>query len=381
MSSPALAPLVTKTATVVVSVIFPVLSLLAIIFRYKARRAGRQRLQADDWWIVVTWVVTFGLSITIWVFGALAGVDFLKGDPLVSLPLSNLSLWIQALLLQVCLATVKISILCFYKRIFFVSRLRRAADVGIAIIAIWGVVYFFLIMFQNNPITGWWTGQGHPVIDSIKISLSQAGTSIGLDFLVLCFPIPVISRLHMETKRKVAVMMIFWLGGFCCVAAIIRLVYMTQGEATGTVSRFNGGDTALANDAKSAVFITIEPNSSIIAACLPCYGPLLKQGRALDSPVRSIRSVPLLGSRKSGSASLRGSSRSPKTSQPTYYPSSSGDSQIELHKASKDWTSSQLQGQNIVHAEPLPRSVNETEDHLDHGIEVTRFYVYQSEQV
>lgn len=73
-------------------------------------------------------------------------------------------------------------------------------------------------MFQNNPITGWWTGQGHPVIDSIKISLSQAGTSIGLDFLVLCFPIPVISRLHMETKRKVAVMMIFWLGGLSALA-------------------------------------------------------------------------------------------------------------------------------------------------------------------
>lgn len=31
-------------------------------------------------------------------------------------------------------------------------------------------------------------------------------------YLVLCFPIPVIARLHMRTQRKVAVALIFWVG-------------------------------------------------------------------------------------------------------------------------------------------------------------------------
>ena len=144
MSSPAPVPSATTTATIVVSVIFPVLSLLAIIFRYKARHAGKQILQADDWWIVVTWIITFALSITTWVFAALAGVNHLKGNPMVSLPLSTQSLWIQAIFLQVCLATVKISILTFYKRIFSVPKFVRAANIGITIIALWGVIYFFV---------------------------------------------------------------------------------------------------------------------------------------------------------------------------------------------------------------------------------------------
>ena len=144
MSSPSPIPSVTKTATIVVSVIFPVLSLLAIIVRYRARRAGQQSLQADDWWIVITWIVTFALSITTWVFAALSGVNYLKGNPEVSLPLSTQGLWIEALLLEVCLATVKISILCFYKRIFSIPRFVIAANIGIAIIATWGVIYSFV---------------------------------------------------------------------------------------------------------------------------------------------------------------------------------------------------------------------------------------------
>lgn len=49
-------PSIVTTGLIIVSVLFPVLSLIAIFFRYKARRAARQSFQADDWWIVVSWV-------------------------------------------------------------------------------------------------------------------------------------------------------------------------------------------------------------------------------------------------------------------------------------------------------------------------------------
>jgi hypothetical protein len=50
-------------------------------------------------------------------------------------------------------------------------------------------------------------------IPSTPLNNSQAIINIVLDLLVLLFPLPVISRLHMATKRKVGVMFIFWLGG------------------------------------------------------------------------------------------------------------------------------------------------------------------------
>ena len=43
--------------------------------------------------------------------------------------------------------------------------------------------------------------------------------------------------------------------------------------------------------------------------------------------------------------------------------------------------SSQSQGQNMAHAEPLPHSVNATDGHLDHGIEVTQTYGTKNELV
>jgi len=49
-------PSLIHTSTVVVSVIFPVLSLLAIFLRWYARRQVRQVFHADDLWIVVSWV-------------------------------------------------------------------------------------------------------------------------------------------------------------------------------------------------------------------------------------------------------------------------------------------------------------------------------------
>jgi hypothetical protein len=46
---------VVSTALIVVSAIFPVLSLMAIVIRYMARQTARLSLQADDWWILASW--------------------------------------------------------------------------------------------------------------------------------------------------------------------------------------------------------------------------------------------------------------------------------------------------------------------------------------
>lgn len=41
---------------VAVAVIFPVLSALSVWGRFAARRKCRQPLQADDWWLLFSWV-------------------------------------------------------------------------------------------------------------------------------------------------------------------------------------------------------------------------------------------------------------------------------------------------------------------------------------
>ena len=134
-----------KTSTVVVSVVFPVLSFVSLLLRYQARHKGRQRLRADDWLIAISWIFALALSIVAWVFVSLTGVNYLKGaNPQPSLIKSTQGLWIEALLLQVALTVVKISIMCFYRRIFSTPKATKAADIGIVILSIWGIIYFFV---------------------------------------------------------------------------------------------------------------------------------------------------------------------------------------------------------------------------------------------
>ena len=65
-----------------------------------------------------------------------------------------------------------------------------------------------------NPITDAWNPLAKNPLryDYNAYSLAFAGMSIGFDVIVLCFPLPVISKLQMSRKRKTQVTAIFWLG-------------------------------------------------------------------------------------------------------------------------------------------------------------------------
>jgi hypothetical protein len=148
-------PSVITTSTVVVSIVFLLLSFIAILIRWRARRVARATLNADDLWIVISWILTLGVSVTLWVFASLAGVNYLKGNPEKSLELSTQSLWIEGILLIASSGAVKISILCFYKRIFSVGRFRLVANIAIGVMAVWATVFVFVSDRLSHPIGVW----------------------------------------------------------------------------------------------------------------------------------------------------------------------------------------------------------------------------------
>ena len=53
---PVKVPALVSTALIVVATIFPVMSLCAILLRYKARRTAAQNFQSDDYWAILAWV-------------------------------------------------------------------------------------------------------------------------------------------------------------------------------------------------------------------------------------------------------------------------------------------------------------------------------------
>ncbi|KAI1373129.1 hypothetical protein F4677DRAFT_430333 [Hypoxylon crocopeplum] len=296
-------PCLVTTALVVVSVVFPILSLAATIGRFKARGMSRAKLLADDWWMVASWVLAFFLSINVWVFGSLTGLDYYKIDVLRGTSLSLQCLYVASILTLPALTSVKVAILLFYKRIFSTFKFKIAVWILIAILGAWCIIFMFLTALQGDPLDSpWQLNTGSFRYDIASVGYAQVGSSIALDFLVLCFPLPVISSLHMAFARKVSVALIFWLGIFCCIASIVRVVFLVQLLSTVVEAK-----SAIAIQSKQFVFLVIEPHCSIIAGCLPCYGPLLASigGRAPESLVRSVRSI--ISLRSWGSRGSRGS--------------------------------------------------------------------------
>ncbi|KAI4869216.1 hypothetical protein F4820DRAFT_45044 [Hypoxylon rubiginosum] len=97
-------------------------------------------------------------------------------------------------------------------------------------------------MFQGDALKGTFTGTARWVVDTTQLGLAQAWTSIILDSVILCYPVPVILSLHIKANRKIAIALVFRLGllyvphcshpavehalafASCCVAAAARLV-------------------------------------------------------------------------------------------------------------------------------------------------------------
>jgi len=95
-----------------------------------------------------------------------------------------------------------------------------------------------------------------------------------------------IKSLHVSVRKKLSILGIFWLGAFVCVSAIVRfvIVYKIMLHITYPSQRNYG----MINWA--FIWAEIEPNMSVIAACLPTYGPFFPSKGLRTSTVPVVKS-------------------------------------------------------------------------------------------
>jgi len=182
-------------------------------------------------------------------------------------------------------------------------------------------MYKQALLLCSNPISGAWRG-GKLRYDFGAFSLAVAGMSIVFDVIVLCFPLPVIRTLKMPTRRKVQIAGIFWLGGLyvvihpldslstfeslltvfgrsrCCVAAALRTYFLYKGNQKILQSPTHN---QYSYTTREFIWAHIEPNCSIVAACLPTYGPIFAGNKGLKGWLSSVRSFISLSSRTDSS--------------------------------------------------------------------------------
>ncbi|TGO87297.1 hypothetical protein BPOR_0236g00200 [Botrytis porri] len=302
-------PSLVTTALIIVTIIFPIISAVAIWLRVLARLKSKQPFLADDHFIFISWFLSLALSILVWVYASKSGINYYNVD--------------------------------------FVTGTEASLEIDPVAFPLTKVSLRF-----NDTAFG----------------LAQVATSFTLDILVLCLPIPAISRLNMKRNRKMAIIMIFWLGAFCAVASIVRTVLLR--ESIQEVISSNAY-ARVANQSKQYIFLVVEPNVSILAASLPTYGPLFTSGKGLESFFRSARSFFSLSGRGSGGRSHRiyesSTSNDPNKNQFT-------ESQVELHRI-ENWSKTGIQEAHVSHSS----EVTSMPSNLQNGISVTRGVTVRTE--
>ena len=181
----------------------------------------------------------------------------------------------------VLITVIKVSILLFYRRIFpaesLGARYRLAWWIILVWSTLWSISVFFSATFQCLPASYYWTKvtmKTHGTCLNITaLLISTAILNIVTDVGILMLPMPIVWRLQIRKSQKFAVSSIFLLGGFVCVASIIRACYLSQVVAEDPLwTNVNGG-----------IWSVIEPGVGIVAACLPTMGAILRKTFSLQS--------------------------------------------------------------------------------------------------
>ncbi|MCJ1476642.1 hypothetical protein MMC13_005310 [Lambiella insularis] len=225
-------PDASKQASIIAGdVILMCLSLTAVLLRLIARRMSAAKLWYDDYLIMVALVLAYGPSIC-----NLVAVHFGFGLHESAARPDAASKWYELLYIfeefySPAIATIKLSILLFYARIFPNKNFRKQLYAVGAVVIMWWISCQFTTIFECTPIDYFWTadsGVDGRCIAIQKYFLGQAIPSIITDLVILIIPLPPIWHLNLPTTQRIALSGVFLLGSFVTFTSIYRLVLLTR---------------------------------------------------------------------------------------------------------------------------------------------------------
>ncbi|KAI1135012.1 hypothetical protein F5Y05DRAFT_396265 [Hypoxylon sp. FL0543] len=133
----------------------------------------------------------------------------------------------------------------------------------------------FTQIFSAWPIYNWWTLGETYTINYGAFLTSFAAIDLALDIVILSLPIPIIHSLHMNRRQKFLLLGVFWMGSFCVVATTIRLYFGYKLSEAGSGRPVSDEEFSYVS-VNNAIWAEMESCCSVIACCLPTYGPLIR---------------------------------------------------------------------------------------------------------
>ncbi|KAL8722723.1 MAG: hypothetical protein Q9225_000835 [Loekoesia sp. 1 TL-2023] len=124
-------------------------------------------------------------------------------------------------------------------------------------------------IFQCIPIRKAWDTGGTLSGSCINVNalfFANAGLDIFQDALIYILPMRMLYKIQIPKRQRIALMMVFAVGGFVVITGMIRLNYLKVAQNSPDPSYNNYG---------GAVWSAIECNIGVVCASLPAFKPLI----------------------------------------------------------------------------------------------------------
>ena len=191
------------------AIILPLLGFAAVCLRFYVRlRVRPTYIGIDDWLILVSSVLVWGHAAN-QVAAGVIGENGRDNEPTVEWRATNQAKMNYAALIfeKATYSTIKLSVLFFYRRIFFHQEAFRIwNNVMIVLVTLWGICFFFAFLFLCG------IGPGQACASQEWSSLWFGITDVVGDIAILAMPYPCIKKLQMSRASKAGVSAIFLLG-------------------------------------------------------------------------------------------------------------------------------------------------------------------------
>lgn len=126
------------------------------------------------------------------------------------------------------ICAVKLSILYFYRRIFFVTKNYQQISLAVILFTVaWYIATIVATAVCDIPMEGFWNPRKRKRSLNFGVIFLVTGIIDTLiDVLILVLPVRVAFTLQLPTRTRLAVAGIFALGGFAVITNIIRIQYV-----------------------------------------------------------------------------------------------------------------------------------------------------------
>lgn len=205
-----------------------VVAFISVWLRLYIRWTTLGGFESDDWAILVAVV----LYVPFWVIGRYVGI-MAFGRDIWTVETADLILGLKLFYVAesfylVVLALTKISLLCFFLRVFPNRVFRWATFATIALVSVSTTVLVFLQIFQCVPVRYIWERiKGnfgpHSCLDINKLAYTAAAFSITEDVIILLLPLPSLIRLNVNLRTKIGIILMFSLGILILITSCVRL--------------------------------------------------------------------------------------------------------------------------------------------------------------